>query len=162
MHAYWIKEVVNEKAYMLPKFSIGSKWKDRPKLLWMNSTHLTTIDVWKWWIVRLNETLRPIQHRRQWDEERVIRTPLTVTIHVFMTSKPTTVPPVVQPSSGNAIIINPCQVVFIYVQNTLSHSADCQKRLNPLLDEIRNVLKEFGDIVPDFQVGRTTGVLFLR
>jgi len=36
----------------------------------------------------------------------------------------------------------------------------CQ-RLNPLLENIRNVNKEFGDVVPDFQVGRTTGVLYL-
>ncbi|KAA1470754.1 DNA repair protein rad10, partial [Dentipellis sp. KUC8613] len=52
-------------------------------------------------------------------------------------------PPVVQPGSGNNIIINPCQ------------------RLNPVLECIRNVGKEFGEILPDFQVGRTTGVLFL-
>ncbi|KAI5117222.1 hypothetical protein M0805_008692 [Coniferiporia weirii] len=52
-------------------------------------------------------------------------------------------PPVVQPGSGNAIIINPCQ------------------RLNPLLECIKNVSKEFGDIVPDFQLGRTTCALFL-
>ncbi|KAH9054688.1 restriction endonuclease type II-like protein [Lactarius vividus] len=52
-------------------------------------------------------------------------------------------PPVVQPSSGNSIIINPCQ------------------RLNPIVECIRNVPKEFGDISPDYQVGRTTGVLFL-
>jgi len=52
-------------------------------------------------------------------------------------------PPVVQPSSGNSIIINPCQ------------------RLNPIVECIRNVPKEFGDITPDYQVGRTTGVLFL-
>lgn len=31
-----------------------------------------------------------------------------------------------------------------------------------MLDCIRNVGKEFGDIVADYQVGRTTGVLFLR
>ncbi|KAF8473780.1 restriction endonuclease type II-like protein [Gautieria morchelliformis] len=62
-----------------------------------------------------------------------------------MTSRPgpSNAPPVIQPSSGNAIIINSCQ------------------RLNPLLDLIRNVAKEFGDIVPDFEVGRTTGVLYL-
>ena len=36
------------------------------------------------------------------------------------------------------------------------------QRLNPLLEAIRNVAKEFGDIVPDFEVGRTTGVLYLR
>jgi DNA excision repair protein ERCC-1 len=53
-------------------------------------------------------------------------------------------PPVVQPGSGNSIIINPCQ------------------RLNPIVECIRNVPKEFGDITPDYQVGRTTGVLFLR
>ncbi|KAH7927130.1 DNA repair protein rad10 [Leucogyrophana mollusca] len=52
-------------------------------------------------------------------------------------------PPVVQPGSGNNIIINPNQ------------------RLNPLLECIRNVGKEFGDIVPDFQVGLTTCVLYL-
>ncbi|KAG2364913.1 restriction endonuclease type II-like protein [Suillus spraguei] len=52
-------------------------------------------------------------------------------------------PPVVQPGTGNNIIINPNQ------------------RLNPVLECIRNVGKEFGDIVPDFQVGRTSGVLFL-
>lgn len=53
-------------------------------------------------------------------------------------------PPVVHPSSGNSIIINPCQ------------------RLNPIVECIRNVPKEFGDILPDYQVGKTTGVLFLR
>ncbi|KAI0295073.1 restriction endonuclease type II-like protein [Multifurca ochricompacta] len=52
-------------------------------------------------------------------------------------------PPVVQPSLGNSIIINPCQ------------------RLNPIIECIRNVPKEFGDILPDYQVGKTTGVLFL-
>ncbi|THH16059.1 hypothetical protein EW146_g4510 [Bondarzewia mesenterica] len=57
-------------------------------------------------------------------------------------SKPTK-PPIVQPGSGNNIIINPRQ------------------RLNPVLECIRNVGKEFGEILPDFQVGKTTGVLFL-
>ncbi|KAG2345479.1 DNA repair protein rad10 [Suillus weaverae] len=52
-------------------------------------------------------------------------------------------PPVVQPGTGKNIIINPNQ------------------RLNPVLECVRNVGKEFGDIVPDFQVGRTSGVLFL-
>ncbi|KAH7888765.1 restriction endonuclease type II-like protein [Phlebopus sp. FC_14] len=52
-------------------------------------------------------------------------------------------PPVVQPGGGNNIVINPNQ------------------RLNPVLQCIRNVGKEFGDIVPDFQVGRTTCILFL-
>ncbi|KAF8444525.1 restriction endonuclease type II-like protein [Boletus edulis BED1] len=52
-------------------------------------------------------------------------------------------PPVVQPGAGNNIIINPNQ------------------RLNPVLECIRNVGKEFGDIIPDFQVGRTTCILFL-
>ncbi|KAI0371897.1 DNA repair protein rad10 [Pilatotrama ljubarskyi] len=54
-----------------------------------------------------------------------------------------TKPPVVVPGSGNNIIVNPCQ------------------RGNPVLECIRNVGKEFGDIVADYQVGRTTGVLFL-
>ncbi|KLO08867.1 hypothetical protein SCHPADRAFT_981229 [Schizopora paradoxa] len=58
-------------------------------------------------------------------------------------SKPPVKPPVVQPGSGNAIVINPCQ------------------RLNPVLEHIRNVTKEFGDVVPDFQLGRTTCALFL-
>ncbi|KAI9063687.1 DNA repair protein rad10 [Trametes sanguinea] len=52
-------------------------------------------------------------------------------------------PPVVLPGSGNNIIVNPCQ------------------RGNPVLECIRNVGKEFGEIVADYQVGRTTGVLFL-
>ncbi|KAJ6499980.1 restriction endonuclease type II-like protein [Mycena vitilis] len=53
-------------------------------------------------------------------------------------------PPVVVPSGGgNTIIVNPLQ------------------RGNPVLEAIRNVAKEFGDIVADYQVGRTTGVLFL-
>ncbi|KAJ7188144.1 restriction endonuclease type II-like protein [Mycena filopes] len=53
-------------------------------------------------------------------------------------------PPVVVPSgAGNSIIVNPLQ------------------RGNPVLEAIRNVPKEFGDIVCDYQVGRTTGVLFL-
>ncbi|KAJ7045605.1 restriction endonuclease type II-like protein [Mycena alexandri] len=53
-------------------------------------------------------------------------------------------PPVVVPSGGgNSIIVNPLQ------------------RGNPVLEAIRNVPKEFGDVVCDYQVGRTTGVLFL-
>ncbi|KIY50311.1 DNA repair protein rad10, partial [Fistulina hepatica ATCC 64428] len=51
-------------------------------------------------------------------------------------------PPVVH-GTGNNIIVNPLQ------------------RGNPLLETIRNVGQEFGDIVVDYQVGRTTGVLFL-
>ncbi|KAG6849989.1 hypothetical protein H0H93_002779 [Arthromyces matolae] len=52
-------------------------------------------------------------------------------------------PPVVL-GTGNNILINPLQ------------------RGNVVLDNIKNVGKEFGDIVADYQVGRTTGVLFLR
>lgn len=52
-------------------------------------------------------------------------------------------PPVVQPGIGNNIIINPCQ------------------RGNPVLECIKGVGKEFGDVVCDYQVGRTTGVLYL-
>ncbi|KAH6910356.1 DNA excision repair protein ERCC-1, partial [Coprinopsis sp. MPI-PUGE-AT-0042] len=52
-------------------------------------------------------------------------------------------PPVVMPASGNNIIINPLQ------------------RGNPVLECVRNVGKEFGDIIVDYQVGRTTGVLWL-
>ncbi|KAL1748852.1 restriction endonuclease type II-like protein [Schizophyllum fasciatum] len=53
-------------------------------------------------------------------------------------------PPVVVPSGGgNNIIVRPVQ------------------RGNPVLEAIKNVGKEYGDIVADFQVGRTTGVLFL-
>ncbi|KAF9475779.1 DNA repair protein rad10 [Pholiota conissans] len=59
------------------------------------------------------------------------------------TSKPL-VPPVVIPASGNNVVISPLQ------------------RGNPVLECIRNIGKEFGDIVADYQVGRTTGVLFLR
>ncbi|KAK0212745.1 restriction endonuclease type II-like protein [Desarmillaria ectypa] len=53
------------------------------------------------------------------------------------------VPPIVVPSLGNNIILNPLQ------------------RGNPVLEYIRNVGKEYGDIVADYQVGKTTGVLFL-
>ncbi|KAF9070540.1 restriction endonuclease type II-like protein [Rhodocollybia butyracea] len=52
-------------------------------------------------------------------------------------------PPAVIPGSGNNIIVSPLQ------------------RGNPILECIRNVGKELGDIVADYQVGRTTGVLFL-
>jgi hypothetical protein len=40
--------------------------------------------------------------------------------------------------------------------------ADLCQRLNPVVECIRNVGKEYGEIPADFQVGRTTGVLFLR
>jgi hypothetical protein len=36
------------------------------------------------------------------------------------------------------------------------------KRLNHVLDSVRSVGKELGDILCDFQVGRMTGLLFLR
>lgn len=36
------------------------------------------------------------------------------------------------------------------------------QRGNPVLECIKNVGKEFGDVVVDYQVGRTTGVLYLR
>ncbi|KIY73141.1 DNA repair protein rad10 [Cylindrobasidium torrendii FP15055 ss-10] len=53
-------------------------------------------------------------------------------------------PPVVVPApQGNNIIMNPLQ------------------RGNPILEHIKNVGKEYGDIIADYQVGRTTGVLFL-
>ncbi|KAJ6499213.1 restriction endonuclease type II-like protein [Mycena sanguinolenta] len=61
-----------------------------------------------------------------------------------MPPQPAPAPPVVIPTGGgNAIIVNPLQ------------------RGNPVLEAIRNVAKEFGDVVCDYQVGRTTGVLFL-
>ncbi|KAK0485895.1 restriction endonuclease type II-like protein [Armillaria novae-zelandiae] len=59
------------------------------------------------------------------------------------TSASAPAPPVVVPSLGNNIILNPLQ------------------RGNPILECIRNVGKEYGDIVADYQVGKTTGVLFL-
>ncbi|CAK5281747.1 unnamed protein product [Mycena citricolor] len=53
-------------------------------------------------------------------------------------------PPVVIPAaSGNSIVVSPVQ------------------RGNPVLEAIKNVSKEFGEIPCDYQVGRTTGVLFL-
>ncbi|KAI0031011.1 restriction endonuclease type II-like protein, partial [Vararia minispora EC-137] len=53
-------------------------------------------------------------------------------------------PPVVQPgASGGNVIIN------------------TRQRLNPVVELIRNVGKEYGEIPADFQVGKTTGVLFL-
>lgn len=72
-------------------------------------------------------------------------------------------PPVVIPASGNNIIINPSQVLYCSIED---HDACTDKifhqRGNPVLECIRNVGKEYGDIVADYQVGRTTGVLFLR
>nr|GAT60525.1 DNA excision repair protein ERCC-1 [Mycena chlorophos] len=57
---------------------------------------------------------------------------------------PAPAPPVVIPNAGgNSIVVNPLQ------------------RTNPVLEAIRNVNKEFGDVSCDYQVGRTTGVLFL-
>ncbi|KAI0699570.1 restriction endonuclease type II-like protein, partial [Cytidiella melzeri] len=52
-------------------------------------------------------------------------------------------PPVVIPGLGSNIIVNPSQ------------------RGNPVLECIRNVGKTFGDVVVDYQVGRTTGVFYL-
>ncbi|KAG6903045.1 hypothetical protein C0995_007478 [Termitomyces sp. Mi166 len=62
-----------------------------------------------------------------------------------MSSAPPAVPPVVL-GTGNNILVNPLQA----------------QRGNSVLDNIKNVGKEFSDIVVDYQVGRTTGVLFLR
>ncbi|KAF8897046.1 restriction endonuclease type II-like protein, partial [Gymnopilus junonius] len=60
-----------------------------------------------------------------------------------MTSTNINAPPVVIPSSSNNIVISPLQ------------------RGNPILQSIRNVGIEYGDIAADYQVGKTTGVLFL-
>ncbi|KAG8756481.1 ssDNA endonuclease and repair protein rad10 [Serendipita sp. 396] len=57
-----------------------------------------------------------------------------------MTSRPK--PPVVQPGISS-ILVNPVQ------------------RGNPILSHIRHVAYQFAEIVPDFQVGSTTCVLFL-
>ncbi|KAG8213863.1 restriction endonuclease type II-like protein [Butyriboletus roseoflavus] len=69
-------------------------------------------------------------------------------------------PPVIQPGAGNNIIINPNQVNSLITRNDRFTDGSLE-RLNPVLECIRNVGKEFGDIVPDFQVGRTTCILFL-
>jgi DNA excision repair protein ERCC-1 len=71
-------------------------------------------------------------------------------------------PPVVQPGTGNNIVINPNQVDCKALYCQLALTIFRLQRLNPVLECVRNVGKEFGDIVCDFQVGRTTGVLFLR
>ncbi|PPQ65682.1 hypothetical protein CVT26_000314 [Gymnopilus dilepis] len=63
--------------------------------------------------------------------------------HGLMTSTSKNAPPVVIPASSNNIVISPLQ------------------RGNPILQCIRNVGIEFGDIAADYQVGKTTGVLFL-
>src|SRR6266702_8994538 len=42
------------------------------------------------------------------------------------------------------------------------NQAQASQRLTHVVECIRNVPKEFGDISPDYPVGRTTGVLFLR
>ncbi|KAL0574962.1 ssDNA endonuclease and repair protein rad10 [Marasmius crinis-equi] len=54
-----------------------------------------------------------------------------------------TAPPVVVPGTGRNIVLNPLQ------------------RGNPILEHVKNVGTEYGDIIADYQVGRTTGVLFL-
>lgn len=70
-------------------------------------------------------------------------------------------PPVVVPGTGNNIIVNPTQVHLFALLNETRLISQMQ-RGNPVLECIRNVGKEFGEIVADYQVGRTTGVLFLR
>ena len=77
------------------------------------------------------------------------------------TTRPPVRPPVIQPGSGNAIIINPCQA-STEVNDSYIKPTKSKQRLNPVLECIRNVSKEFGDIIPDFQLGRTTCALFLR
>ncbi|ORX91967.1 DNA repair protein rad10, partial [Basidiobolus meristosporus CBS 931.73] len=53
------------------------------------------------------------------------------------------VTPIRSRGSGNTIIVNPCQ------------------RGNPILQHVRNVPWEYGEIVPDYQVGISSCVLFL-
>jgi DNA excision repair protein ERCC-1 len=59
-------------------------------------------------------------------------------------------PPVVQPKpnvvrpSTSSILVNRCQ------------------EGNKVLEHLRNVAWQYSDIVPDYQVGLTTGVLYLR
>ncbi|KAI4528533.1 DNA repair protein rad10 [Schizophyllum commune Loenen D] len=65
------------------------------------------------------------------------------TIDPALKDKPANPPVVVPSGGGNNIIVRPVQ------------------RGNPVLEAIKHVGKEYGDIVADFQVGRTTGVLFL-
>ncbi|KAI5889429.1 DNA repair protein rad10 [Schizophyllum commune H4-8] len=65
------------------------------------------------------------------------------TIDPVLKDKPANPPVVVPSGGGNNIIVRPVQ------------------RGNPVLEAIKHVGKEYGDIVADFQVGRTTGVLFL-
>ncbi|KAG6900267.1 hypothetical protein C0993_000720 [Termitomyces sp. T159_Od127] len=75
------------------------------------------------------------------------------------TAVPPAGPPVVL-GTGNNILISPLQVC---VRPSLWHpSLTRSQRGNQVLDNIKNVGKEFSDIVADYQVGRTTGVLFLR
>lgn len=54
------------------------------------------------------------------------------------------VPPLFIPKSKSTIVVKPSQ------------------RGNPLLQSIRNVPYEYGEIVPDFQVGLTSCIVFLR
>ena len=68
-------------------------------------------------------------------------------------------PPVIIPGAGNNIVVNPCQVRAICPPFAPAHAV---QRGNPVLECVRNVGKEFGEILADYQVGRTTGVLFLR
>lgn len=70
-------------------------------------------------------------------------------------------PKVVVPGSGNNIILNPLQVSVELPVPDLIYDWVIQ-RGNPILEHVRNVGKEYGDILADYQVGRTTGVLYLR
>lgn len=69
-------------------------------------------------------------------------------------------PPVVQPASGNNIIVNPTQVHCFSV--VIASLSQVSQRLNPILEHVKDVGREFGDIIADYQVGRTTGVIYLR
>ncbi|KAH7099287.1 DNA repair protein rad10 [Auriculariales sp. MPI-PUGE-AT-0066] len=68
---------------------------------------------------------------------------LDAAIPVALAAAPHAPPVVHTAGSGSSILVNTCQ------------------RGNPVLEHIKNVSKEWADIVPDFQIGRTACALFL-
>jgi len=60
-----------------------------------------------------------------------------------------------QARSSNSIIVSECQVYIPFYWTVI-------KRGNPVLGLIRNVPWTHAELIVDYEVGKTTGVLFLR
>jgi DNA excision repair protein ERCC-1 len=66
-----------------------------------------------------------------------------------------------RPATGS-IIVNSRQVRFSSPCPILALTGCAEQKGNPIIAHIKNVAWELGDIVPDYQLGGTTGLLFLR